>query len=188
MSKKALLLLAAGAEEMEAVITIDVLRRAGVAVTVAGLHGPEPVKCSRGVTLVPDEALEAAAKGGPYDAVVLPGGLEGARSLCKSDLVKTVLKEQEAAGRLIAAICAAPTALKAHGVCTGRALTSYPNFKEELLEGGQYIYVEDRVAIDGNLVTSRGPGTALEFALALVGQLCGPEQQAKTGAPLLLPA
>jgi len=182
MGKTALLLLTEGAEEMEAVITIDVLRRAGVEVTVAGVHGAGAVKCSRGVVMTPDLSLEEAAKSS-YDAVIMPGGLGGAQDLAKCAAVGAVLRQQEAAGRLVAAICAAPVALQAHGICTGRALTSYPGFEKQL---PGYTYRQDRVVVDGNLVTSRGPGTAFEFGLALVGQLLGSEEADKTGQPLLL--
>ncbi|XP_043243226.1 Parkinson disease protein 7 homolog [Amphibalanus amphitrite] len=184
MVKKALVLVAEGTEEMEAVTIVDVLRRAEVEVTVAGVAGCEPVRCSRSVRIVPDAALSSAADAGPYDALVLPGGLGGAQAFCQSQLVKRALLEQEATGRLIAAICAAPTALRAHGLCTGRALTSYPTFRDELVAAG-YRYLEQPVVVDGTLVTSRGPGTAVQFALELVGQLCGGERQARTAAALL---
>jgi len=185
MGKTAMLLLVEGAEEMEAVITIDVLRRAGVAVTVAGVDGDATVKCSRGVFIKPDLSLKDALKSAPYDAVIMPGGLGGAENLAKSEQVGAVLKEQAAGGRLVAAICAAPIALAAHGIYTGRAATSYPNDDIKAKLSG-YSYREDRVVVDGPLVTSRGPGTAFEFGLALVRELLGPEAAQKTGDPLLL--
>ncbi|XP_037514729.1 Parkinson disease protein 7 homolog [Rhipicephalus sanguineus] len=106
MGKKALLILAEGAEEMEAIITADVLRRGGVDVTIAGLTGASPVKCSRNVVVVPDKSLDEATSQCPYDVIVLPGGLKGAESLAASPAVGKLLKEQEKCGRLIAAICA----------------------------------------------------------------------------------
>ncbi|KAF6207497.1 hypothetical protein GE061_015943 [Apolygus lucorum] len=105
-AKKAVVLLAPGSEEMEAVITIDVLRRAGVNVTVAGLVGKEATKCSRDVVIVPDASLDEALKCGPFDAVILPGGLGGSECFCSSPEVGKLLKEQESAGRIVAAICA----------------------------------------------------------------------------------
>ncbi|XP_066993999.1 Parkinson disease protein 7 [Anabrus simplex] len=169
--KSAVVLLAEGAEEMEFVISADVLRRAGINVTVAGVAGTKPVKCSRDVVISPDASLEEAMKKGPYDAIVLPGGLGGAKKLAESSLVGKFLKEQEKAGRVVAAICAAPTALKAHGIGLGKNVTSYPSTKEQMMEGGKYTYKEEQVVVDGNLVTSRGPATAFVFALAVVEKL-----------------
>ncbi|XP_035216745.1 Parkinson disease protein 7 homolog, partial [Stegodyphus dumicola] len=105
MSKTALLILSEGAEEMEAVISADVLRRAGIKVTIAGLQGAVPTKCSRDVVIVPDISIQDATKEN-YDVVILPGGLKGAESLAQSDIVKGILQSQEKNGRLIAAICA----------------------------------------------------------------------------------
>lgn len=111
-------------------------------------------------------------------------GLGGAKTFCSSVAVGELLKKQEQSGRLVAAICAAPTALKQHGIGLGKKLTSYPNFKEELSQA--YSYSEDRVVEDGKLITSRGPGTAFEFALEIVKHLLGQEKQQETMKPLLL--
>jgi len=184
MSKKALVFLAKGAEEMEAVIAIDVLRRAEVKVTVAGVEGPSPVTCSRNVVIVPDCSVEHAQTQGPFDAVVLPGGLTNSQIMAASSKVKEILQEQEAAGRLIAAICAAPCALKEHGIKKGSKITSYPSLKEKCHEG--YDYQDDKVVVDGELITSRGPGTAFDFALAIVNKLCGADEVAKLKAAMLL--
>ncbi|CAG9136104.1 unnamed protein product [Plutella xylostella] len=167
MSKTALMILAEGAEEMETVITVDMLRRAGVTVTVAGLDGAAPVLCSRQITLVPDKSLvDALAERPEYDAVILPGGLEGSDRLSKSSAVGTLLKEHEKNGKIVAAICAAPTAFAAHGVASGKRVTSYPTTKDKM---AGYDYVEgERVVVDGNIVTSRGPGTAYWFGLTLI--------------------
>jgi len=156
MSKTAVILLADGAEEMEAVIAADVLRRGGVDVTLAAVgkaSAKEPVICSRKVSLLADATLDEV-KHKSFDAVVLPGGGPGAKTLCNDADVGAMLLAQEKAGRLLAAICAAPTALKAHGVAKGKKITSYPAFKCEL--EGEFAYQEDRVVVDGNLVTSRG--------------------------------
>ncbi|XP_023701865.1 protein/nucleic acid deglycase DJ-1 [Cryptotermes secundus] len=171
-TKSALVIIAEGAEEMEVVISVDVLRRAGISVTVAGLAGPDPVRCSRSVVVCPDSSLQDALTKAPFDAIVLPGGLGGARNLAASSEVGLLLQQQEKDGRLVAAICAAPTALQAHNVGFGKSLTSYPSLKEQLQE--KYAYKEDSVVVDGNLVTSRGPGTAFDFALAIVDTLLGP--------------
>jgi protein DJ-1 len=114
--KKALVILSPGAEEMETVISIDVMRRAKISVTIAGVDSSAPVTCSRDVRIVPDVSLEEAATQGPYDVVVLPGGLGGSKRLAESQMVKEVLIAQEKAGGFIAAVCAAPSALLAHGI------------------------------------------------------------------------
>ena len=130
-AKKALVILAPGAEEMETVISVDVLRRAKIEVTLAGLDGDAPVECSRQVKLLPDVSLdEAVEERGPFDVVVLPGGLGGANRLSESTKVKEVLQKQEEEGRFIAAVCAAPSSLMAHGVGIGKTITSHPVVRE----------------------------------------------------------
>ncbi|XP_044763780.1 protein dj-1beta [Coccinella septempunctata] len=186
MSKKACVFLAPGAEEMEFVISVDVLRRGDVKVTVAGLPDNAAVKCSRQVNIVPDCSLAEAAQKGPYDLLVLPGGLGGAEALSKSKEVGKLLKEQESAGRFIAAICAAPTALKAHEIGVGKTVTSYPSVESQMTEGGKYIYKQDKVVVDGNIITSRGPGTAFDFALKLVDMLNGKEKASEVAKAMLL--
>ncbi|XP_077583200.1 Parkinson disease protein 7 homolog isoform X3 [Stigmatopora nigra] len=104
--KSALVILSKGAEEMETVIPVDIMRRAGMTVTVAGLMGKEPVQCSRNVMICPDASLEDARKQGPYDVVLLPGGMPGAQNLAESTAVSEVLKDQDGRKGLIAAICA----------------------------------------------------------------------------------
>jgi protein DJ-1 len=178
---RVLVLLAPGAEEMETVIVVDVLRRAAVEVTVAGLQGAGPVTCSRQVKLLPDVALDSAR--GPFDAVVLPGGAQGAEALAASPKVLDLLREQEEAGRWIAAICAAPIVLVAANVAGGQALTSHPSVKARVEGHGRYS--EERVVRSGKLITSRGPGTAFEFALAIVEELMGTDAAKKVAAPML---
>ncbi|KAM3720018.1 Glutathione-independent glyoxalase DJR-1.1 [Dirofilaria immitis] len=183
-SKTALVILAEGAEEMETVIPVDVLRRAGIEVTIAGLTGKNPVKCSRQVIITPDKALFEVASHN-FDIVVLPGGLQGSNSLAASDEVGTILRTQHESGRYIAAICAAPIALKSHGIGPGILLTSHPSVKQKLVEGG-YKYSEDRVVVADHIVTSRGPGTALEFALKLVELLFSTEKVREVAVPMVV--
>lgn len=185
--KRALVILAPGAEEMETVITTDVLRRAKINVTVAGLDSSDPVECSRKVNIVPDTSLEEAIKKGPYDVVVLPGGGGGAKRLSESDAVKQVLQSQEAGGGYVAAVCAAPTALLAHGIAKGKQLTSHPAVKQVMEESGHYTYTEARVCRDGTTITSRGPGTCFEFALSIVVALLGESVAKEISGPMLLP-
>ncbi|MCJ8744651.1 hypothetical protein PDJAM_G00121150 [Pangasius djambal] len=185
-AKRALVILSKGAEEMETVIPVDVMRRAGIAVTLAGLTGKDPVQCSRDVLICPDSSLEEASKQGPYDVVLLPGGLGGAQNLSESPAVKEVLKEQEGRKGLIAAICAGPTALLAHGIGYGSTVTTHPGAKDKMMAGDHYKYSEARVQKDGHLITSRGPGTSFEFALTIVEELLGAEVAAQVKAPLIL--
>ncbi|XP_057322392.1 protein dj-1beta-like [Microplitis mediator] len=170
--KSAILLMADGAEEMEAVITADVLRRAGIAVTIASITGNDCIKCSRDVKICADAQLDAV-KNDTFDAVILPGGLGGSKALASSKEVGELLKKQENEGRVIAAICAAPTALKAHGIAQGKQITSYPSMKDQLTD--YYKYLEDIVVTDGNIITSRGPATAYAFGLAIVEKLLNKE-------------
>ncbi|XP_014481345.1 PREDICTED: protein deglycase DJ-1-like [Dinoponera quadriceps] len=167
--KSALLVITDGSEEMEAVITTDILRRAGVAVTVASLSDANCVKCSRDVKICADAKLVDASKSKKYDVVILPGGLGGSKAFASSAAIGDLLKEQEKEDRVIAAICAAPIALKAHGIGKGKQITSYPSMKDELAK--EYNYLEDKVVTDGNLITSRGPATAFAFGLAIVEKL-----------------
>ena len=185
--KKALLILAPGAEEMETVITADVLRRAKINVVLAGLDSSEPVECSRQVKIVPDASLDEATQRGPYDVIILPGGGGGAKRLSESPKVQQVLQSQEAGGRFIAAVCAAPTALLSHGIAEGKRVTSHPGVQSAIEDSGKYHYTEARVSIDGTIITSRGPGTCFEFALAIVTALVGEATATEIAKPMILP-
>jgi protein DJ-1 len=178
----AIVLLAPGAEEMEATIIVDVLRRGGVEVTLVGVEGPGPVTCSRGLRITPDVGLEQVE--GLADAVVLPGGAGGAACLAGSMAVGRLLRSHLEAERIVAAICAAPTALLAHGLASGRRGTSHPSVRAQL-EGACELR-DERVVEDGRLLTSQGPGTSFEFALALVARLCGTEVRKQIEKPLIL--
>lgn len=160
--------LAAGFEEIEAVTIIDVLRRAGETVAVAALK-PGPCTGAHGLAVTPDctlDEIDAAT----VRMVALPGGMPGATNLRDDPRVVRLLQTAASKGAYTAAICAAPIALAKAGLHAGRRVTSYPGFGKEL---GGATYVEDRVVVDGKVVTSRGPGTALEFALTLVKLLKG---------------
>ncbi|XP_067826301.1 Parkinson disease protein 7 homolog [Heptranchias perlo] len=185
-AKRALVILAKGAEEIETVVPTDLMRRAGITVTVAGLTGKEGVTCSRDVVICPDTSLQDAAKQGPYDVIVLPGGNLGAQNLSESPAVKEMLKAQECRKGLIAAICAGPTALLAHEIGYGSKVTTHPLAKDKMMNGAHYTYSEDRVQLDGNILTSRGPGTSFEFGLAIIETLLGKEAAEKVKAPLVL--
>jgi protein DJ-1 len=177
---RALVLLAEGAEEMEATITVDVLRRAEVHVVLAGVDGPEPVRCSRGVRIVPDTALSAVS--GDFDVLVLPGGKGGADRLAAAPAVGALLRAQIASGRGVAAICAAPIALAAHGVFSGARMTCHPSVNDVVARHGRL--TDAPVVEDATLVTSQGPGTAFLFALALVARLRGADVAERVRAPM----
>lgn len=167
MAKRICVLLAQGFEETEAVAVIDVLRRAELDVVLVSID-KYLVRGSHGIVIEANQLLSDAGDA-PWDLVYLPGGLPGAHFLRDSEAVKKVLQKQHEAGRLIAAICAAPLALESAGVLRGKRATSYPSFREQL--GSVREYCDERVVIDDNIITSRGPGTALELGFALVALL-----------------
>jgi len=183
MPSKALIFLADGTEEMEAVIVADVLRRGGVSVVLAGLAGAGAVKCSRDVCLVPDTSLEEAVKSS-YDIIICPGGAKGAENMRESKVVGQALQDQEKKGGFLAAVCAGPTAFLAHGIAKGKRITSHPGVEGQLK--GDYAYTPERVVVDGKVITSRGPGTCFEFALAIVEQLEGKEKADSLVEPMLV--
>jgi len=170
--KRVVVPLAHGFEEIETVTVVDILRRAGISVTIAGVEAGSPpgaIEGRTGIRLVPDLSI-ARVKASDFDMIVLPGGLKGAQTLQKDTRVARLLRALQDNDRYIAAICAGPTVLAAHGMIAGRKLTSHPSVREQLSGA---IYDEGRVVIDGRRVTSRGPGTAMEFAMALVEILMG---------------
>jgi protein DJ-1 len=167
---------------MEVVIVVDLLRRAGIEVTLAGLDGGAGVECSRKVQIIPDTSLGDAQ--GPFDLIVLPGGIEGSERLASDSRVGELLREQVERGGEVAAICAAPKTLVIHGVGHGMALTSHPAVRTEVEELGDYR--ESSVVEDGPIVTSRGPGTAFEFSLTLIKRLLGERKVAEVRLPLML--
>ena len=180
--KRVLIPLAPGFEEIEAVTLIDILRRAGITVDVAGtISGP--IQASRGVQVLPDIGLdEALAR--EYDLVVLPGGAAGTENLMKDPRVDKILSGMIEKGKYVGAICAAPSILAARGVLAGRAATSHPSglaatshpSVEAKVREGKADYRTDRVVSDGRFLTSRSPGTAMEFAFTLVELLVGSEK------------
>ncbi len=179
---RALVLLADGAEEMEVTIVVDVLRRGGIDVVLAGLAGPDPVTCSRDVRLVPDCSLDDVS--GAFDCIVLPGGAGGSEALAASRAVGALLADQQlAAGRVVAAICAAPAALAAHGIAPGTRMTSHPSVRAEVEAFTPY--EESAVVVDGDVITSRGPGTAFAFAFAIIERLRGAEVVDAVRAPMM---
>ena len=169
--KRVLVPVADGFEEIETVTIIYVLRRAGLEVVVAGIKSGELIG-SRKIKLIPDAMLDQIS-GQEFDAVVLPGGQPGVDNLRRNASVIKILQNMNSQKKLVGAICAAPLALRDAGLISGLKLTSHPSVENDL--AGSH-YEKTRVVIDGNIVTSRGPGTAMEFALKLVEILVGSQK------------
>lgn len=161
--------LAPGFEEIEAVTIVDMLRRAGLEVVVAGLAAG-PVRGSHGIELATDAEL-ARVDGESFALLVLPGGMPGTRHLAADERVLALVRSFHARGARVAAICAAPLVLHAAGIVRGVEVTAHPSVRAELT--GARVVDTPAVVRSGTVTTSQGAGTALEFALALVADLCG---------------
>lgn len=179
MSKKVLVPMGNGFEETEAVAMIDVMRRAGLEVTIAAVGDECTLTGANGIVLVADATL-AQVEDGSFDFIALPGGHENALSLSSDPRIQAMLKAHAASGKPLGAICAAPTALHAAGLIQG-AYTCYPGYEGQI--DPAHLVTDQQVVINGNIITSRGPGTALCFALAIVRLLVGEEtaKQLQTG-------
>lgn len=177
--KTVLVPLAPGCEELEAVTIIDILRRAGIVVVSAGLDAG-PVKASRGTVLVPDTTLDEALKQ-DYDMVALPGGQPGTNNLKADGRIIALTQKMARQEKYVAAVCAAPSVLAQAGLLDGKRATSFPG----ALDGFSAVNVQPGTVVeDGNLITSRGPGTAMDFALALVERLAGRSKRDEVEAAL----
>ena len=172
--KRVLVPFTAGVEEIELVAVVDILRRADIDVCLASLDG-KPVVGRSNITLHADAAL-ADVMSQSWEMIVLPGGLPNAQLLGESPLVKTITRSMAEQGKVIAAICAAPKALADFGLLDDKKVTSHPSVKAQILASSNAIYLEQAVVEDGLLVTSRGAGTAVPFALSLVAKLTSQEQ------------
>ena len=181
---RVLIPLAQGCEELEAVTVIDLLRRAGIDVVTAGLEDG-PVTCSRGVVLVPDTTLDAVLED-DFDMMVLPGGLPGADHLNNDPRVLRLLRQLAEKGKYTAAICAAPKVLASAGLLQGKRATSYPGVLDAL-DLPDTIRGDAPVVVDERVITSRGPGTAMDFALELIEKLAGREQRDTVESALVRP-
>ena len=179
--KKVAVILAPGYEEIEAIAPVDILRRAGIEVIVAGLT-PDPVPSARNVKVVPDTTVDNL-RAEELDMIILPGGAGGVENLKKDDRVRRLVEDMRNRNRTVAAICAAPTALVAYGVLGNRKATVYPSLKDNL---GNAVYVEDKVVVDDGIVTSQGPGTAIEFGLKLVEILIGYDKAKEVAERILV--
>jgi 4-methyl-5(b-hydroxyethyl)-thiazole monophosphate biosynthesis len=183
MSKKVLVPIADGSEDIEAVCIIDVLRRAEADVTVASVSGELQITASRGTRIVADKGI-AECVDEIYDLIALPGGLPGAENLRDSAEMTDMLKRQKREGRFYGAICASPAVVfQHHGLLESRLATCHPSFVGELENKKM---VESRVVVDGTCITSRAPGTAIEFALKLVEMLYGREKADEVALPMVV--
>jgi 4-methyl-5(b-hydroxyethyl)-thiazole monophosphate biosynthesis len=184
MQKKVVVFLADGFEEVEAITPIDYLRRAGIEVTTVSV-GPNPaVKGSHGILIMSDSTLLEMGRPRSWDAVLLPGGMPGAANIAASEGAANVLRESAQAGKLICAICASPAVVLAPlGLLAGRRFTCYPGMEERV--SGAF-WSEERVVVDGNVITSRAAGTAGAWAQAIIARLTGEAAAGKLAASVLL--
>ncbi|MFL0250050.1 DJ-1 family glyoxalase III [Clostridium neuense] len=167
---KVLLFLAEGFEEIEALTTVDVLRRAEIVCDTCSLNG-ESVIGAHGIKVLADKTMDSINED-EYDVVVIPGGMPGAENLRNNSKVVGIVKKFNNEGKVVSAICAGPIVLGRAEVTEGKKVTSYPGYENEL---GKCNYLEEIAVRDGNVITSRGPATAIYFALELVEKLKGAE-------------
>ena len=167
---KAVIFFAPGSEECEGLITVDLLRRAGVEVQICAVSDSLTVTCSHGARIVCDAFAQDADRSA--DAVILPGGIPGTPNLAASETVCSLVRDFYDAGKLVAAICAAPTVLGGLGLLEGRRATCYPGCEDGL---GGAVYIDDEAVRDGNVITGSGLGAAIPFALEIVSYLEGPD-------------
>lgn len=177
--KTVLVLFAEGSEELEAITIVNILRRGGVSVTLAGLHAGA-LRGSRGVLITPDATLDEALKN-DFDMVVLPGGQPGTNNLKADTRVLKLVQQMAQQGKYVAAICAAPSVLATAGLLDGKQATSFPGALNPFPKVKQQ---QAAIVEDGKLITSRGPGTAMDFALALAERLAGTSKRQEVEAGL----
>jgi 4-methyl-5(b-hydroxyethyl)-thiazole monophosphate biosynthesis len=181
---RVLIPLAQGCEELEAVTIIDLLRRAGIDVISAGLES-KTITASRGVVLIADRLL-ADILDQHFDLIVLPGGLPGSDHLNADPRIQQLLQTQAQRGGFCAAICAAPKVLASAGLLEGKSATSYPGVLAQMALNNTEC-LDSPVVIDGQIITSRSAGTAMDFSLALIALLLGEEKRAAVEAGLARP-
>jgi 4-methyl-5(b-hydroxyethyl)-thiazole monophosphate biosynthesis len=179
---KVLVPLAQGCEELEAITITDLLVRAGNQVITAGLDD-QPVTASRGARLLPNTTIDQVANE-QFDLVVLPGGLPGADHLRDNATVQKILQQHAAQDKYVAAICAAPRALAQAGLLEGKTATSFPGALNDFELPSTQIK-DSAIEVDGKIVTSRGPGTAMDFALTLIELLQGTDKREEVNRQLV---
>lgn len=176
--KTVLVMLAPGFEEIETITIVDILRRAGARVTLAATV-PGVLEGSRGIKVAPDDVLEAVMDK-EFDLICLPGGQPGTDNLNKDPRIEKLLLRMQNQGKYIAAICAAPIVLQKAGILKDRSMTCHPSVQTQFAS-----YIDDRVVIDGKVITSQSPGTAMEFSMKLVEILFDVDRMEKVNAGVL---
>ncbi|MDE6037083.1 MAG: DJ-1/PfpI family protein [Duncaniella sp.] len=177
--------LADGFEEIEALAPVDLMRRAAIKVTTVSVNGSHSVTGAHGICVQADALIADTDLGGAA-MLVCPGGMPGASNLAACPTLTDALVAQYRDGRYVAAICAAPAVTLAPlGILDGHQATCYPGFEQQLRDGGA-THCEVRVAVDGNVITSNGPSSAIPFALALITALRGPEAAQQVASGILL--
>lgn len=181
--KKVALFLANGFEEIEALATVDILRRAQIPVETISISKEKNVTGAHGISVVADKIFQEADFSG-VEVLVLPGGMPGAKNLNEHEKLKRLITEFNSTGKLITAICAAPMVLGGLGLLNNKKATCYPGFETELIGA---TVTDENVEVDGNIITGKGPGLAFDFALQLVEQIAGlkTRQEAQKGLLLL---
>ncbi len=178
---KGLLMIADGTEEMEAIITADVLRRADWHIDICSLDNTTIV-ASRKIKIVADISLNEA-NCNDYEIIILPGGAKGVENFIKSKMLMQIVKEMFEKKLYIAAICAAPMVLKEAGILAGKKFTCHPSVIQQILP---FVPLKERVVVDGKVITAQGPGVSFEFALKIVEVIDGIEKSKKLAQELLL--
>lgn len=173
ISMKVIVFLANGFEEVEALTTVDYLRRKGIVVDTVSITDEKKVVGAHEVPVLADKSIDEIKDLDSYEGVIIPGGLPGATNLRDNNRVIEIVKTLYNNGKLAAAICAGPIVLARAGIINGKRVTSYPGFEAELKDG---IYEEKNVVADGNIITARGPALAVDFAIEIIKYLLGVEK------------
>ena len=168
MSKLAICM-ANGCEEIEGLTVVDILRRADISIDMVSINDTLTVTGSHGIEFRADKLITEVSSD-DYDGIVLPGGMPGTTNLEANTLVQRNLSTMFNKGKLVAAICAAPSILGKNGIANGKNVTSYPGYEDAFAKSN---YKTDAVVVDGNVITSRGMGTAIDFALAILTYIKG---------------
>jgi 4-methyl-5(b-hydroxyethyl)-thiazole monophosphate biosynthesis len=178
--KSALILFADGSEELEAITIVNILRRGGINVTLTGLHSGI-LRGSRGTMIQPDTTLDEVLKR-DYDLIALPGGQPGTNNLKTDERVIALVQRMAKQGKYVSAICAAPSVLATAGLLDGKQATSFPGALDQFPKVARK---NESTVEDGIFITSRGPGTAMDFSLLLLERLAGKQKRDEVEASLV---
>lgn len=182
MAKKAFIFVANGTEEVEAVGTLDTLRRGGVDAHFVSIYKEKEITSAHGLKIITDYTIDEV-KSEMVDAIALPGGMPGATNLYECQELRDIISRHHEAGKYIAAICAAPLVLGRMGLLEGKNATAYPGFESEL-KGANYKAMP--AVVDGQIITGRGPGYVFNFGAAIVGELENYEKAYEVAEGLLI--